>query len=234
MKKRKELNAALPADMQAVEPCADAAPKAKKPYVKPTMQVFPLNCQLLAGSGVSGPPVQVTLSRMPGIDYYWIVRSREDFLYSGPSSLIPSHCYAGWMGFDVQHVGWDFGCADVNDGTSFLSQYAAKAQAIRDYADEVTNCDYFAEGNCTKDKHGYYWYPSGTFLEVNCGIGYLPTPGLTVVATFAGADWDVEDFFDNARFDACSAEDATTFSGTYNGRRFEGTILDSPTLRDTF
>ncbi|MBR1712314.1 MAG: hypothetical protein IJ722_02770 [Alloprevotella sp.] len=50
MEERMKLNSALPADMQAAEPGADAAPKAKKPYVKPTMQVFPLGCQLLAAS----------------------------------------------------------------------------------------------------------------------------------------------------------------------------------------
>ncbi|MBR1712428.1 MAG: hypothetical protein IJ722_03390 [Alloprevotella sp.] len=73
MDKRMNENAALPADMQAAEPCAESAPKAKKPYVKPAMKVFPLDCGLLAASGVSGPPVYLTIRG--GISMYsaWAV-----------------------------------------------------------------------------------------------------------------------------------------------------------------
>ncbi|MBR1712582.1 MAG: hypothetical protein IJ722_04205 [Alloprevotella sp.] len=90
MDERKELNAALPADVPAAEPCADAAPQgAKKPYVKPTMQVFPLNCQMLAASG----PVQVAVSggfSMYGYCYDQLCYERRgditvDDLFTSPS-----------------------------------------------------------------------------------------------------------------------------------------------------
>ncbi|MBR1711971.1 MAG: hypothetical protein IJ722_01015 [Alloprevotella sp.] len=58
MDERKELNAVPPA----------AAPEREKTYVKPAMQVFPLNCGLLAMSGVSGDPVYVTITG--GISMY--------------------------------------------------------------------------------------------------------------------------------------------------------------------
>ncbi|MBR1711813.1 MAG: hypothetical protein IJ722_00185 [Alloprevotella sp.] len=62
MDENMKLNAALPADMRATETGADAAPEREKKYVKPRMQVFPLDCQLLAASGVSGEPVRAGIS----------------------------------------------------------------------------------------------------------------------------------------------------------------------------
>ncbi|MBR1712565.1 MAG: hypothetical protein IJ722_04115 [Alloprevotella sp.] len=61
MDEKMKLNDALSAEVRVAATGADAAPKGAKTYVKPAMQVFELDCGLLVGSGVTAPPVQVTL-----------------------------------------------------------------------------------------------------------------------------------------------------------------------------
>ncbi|MBR1712677.1 MAG: hypothetical protein IJ722_04680 [Alloprevotella sp.] len=217
MKKRKELNAALPGDVRAAEPCADTAPKAKKPYVKPTMQVFPLGCGLLAASGVvTGPPVQITLTPM-GIDYYYVfTRDGNRFTHSG------LHTGAHDGGFCInEHINtpgnWDFKCGDL--GSTFMSKYAAWATALRNDVDDFTDCSSLT-------------YVAWGIETARCGRGILPTPDATPVISFGGGvDWTAEEFFAGAQFDECTGN-GKTFSGTYDGRRFEGTIETMEILGD--
>ncbi|MBR1712138.1 MAG: hypothetical protein IJ722_01875 [Alloprevotella sp.] len=196
---------------------ADAAPeRAKKPYVKPTMQVFKLNCQMLAASGAS---VFVRISPMPAVDYYYTATTTDDeWLYTGPwdSELLDGSFGEGYLcggcGLDILMFGWKFGASDVVGGSSFLSAYASEAARRRDQVDDITDCVY----------HKYRYNFDRYLPWRRCGRGIIDTPGLTPDVFFVGADWDVQDFFENAQFD--TAADDGTFSGTYNGQRFKGRI----------
>ncbi|MBR1712122.1 MAG: hypothetical protein IJ722_01795 [Alloprevotella sp.] len=228
MDERMNENAAPCADERALEAAvamaAGAAPVEKK-YVKPAMQVFPLGCGLLAASVPAGPPVRVAIGVLYGVDYYY-EPGGGCFIYEGPlgfrtrtnttgcgALLDPGVRYTeAGVGSNIETDGWYFECGDVVGGSSFLTQYAAKATAMRSYVDECTDC-------------GNFIWASGGLSSVWCGSGLYPTPGLTPDVAFSGADWDVQDFFANAEFDACSG-DGSTFSGTYDGRRFEGRIND--------
>ncbi|MBR1711962.1 MAG: hypothetical protein IJ722_00970 [Alloprevotella sp.] len=213
MDEKMELNGAPCADVRALEAAAVAVPKGAKKYVKPAMQVFPLGCGLLATSGVvSGPPVQVSLTPM-GIDWY--------HAFAGYSVRHKVFGYLdGTQAVCIAARGWDFECGDL--GSTFMSRYAASATALREYADDLTDCS-----NLT------FW---GTSSWVSCGRGILETPDPTPVISFGagGEGWTAAEFFAGAQFDECSWSGDTTFSGTYQGRRFEGSIKAMEFLSDGY
>ena len=211
MDERMNKNNALPADVPAAETCAESAPQGAKKYVKPAMKVFKLDCGLLAASGVSEPPVQVSLHPV-GIEFYVLLwdcthptGGTANVLYDGTA-----HSCNEFVSGEKE--GWSFGCSDL--GGDFLSKYAASVADLRDYADSRTDCSIMSG-----ELFGGQWL---------CGPGIIDTPGPIPLASFSGADWDVQDFFANAQFDACS--ESGTFSGTYDGRRFEGEISDTKTI----
>ena len=214
---------AAAAEVQPVDASGAAPAEGKKKYVPPTMQVIPLGPQrMLATSGVSGPPVQVQIGSIPGFDYYVSFH-----LYDGggvrvhnPSTgallvtlSAPMHKMCIGTG------GWDVGCAAL--GSSFPALIAARAQAMQDYVDAWTSCDNVkGQGIDLQPGQALRYYDIDNAPWVACGPGLIAPPGFTPFWSDAG--WDMEDFFANAQFDDCS--DDQTFSGTYNGRSFEGTI----------
>ena len=93
-----------------------------------------------------------------------------------------------------------------------MSKYATSVTALRNYADSRTDCSLIT----------VHWTPAD--FRLLCGPGKLGVPSPIPVVSFGdGVDWTASDFFANAQFDACSGN-GSTFSGTYDGRRFEGTI----------
>ncbi|MBR1711889.1 MAG: hypothetical protein IJ722_00580 [Alloprevotella sp.] len=207
MKNETKLDGALCAGVGTADAAQAAPASGKKKYVSPTMQVIPLGPQrMLATSGVSGPPVQVTLTPM-GFDYY------IPLFHCVDGNSVASYDGDGYdcsSAVNIGAHGWDFKCGDL--GSSFMSKYATSVTALRNYADSRTDCSLIT----------VYWTPAD--FRLLCGPGRLEVPSPIPVVSFGdGVDWTASDFFANAQFDACSG-DGRTFSGTYDGRRFEGTI----------
>ena len=210
MNNEKTLAGALCAAEEVADAAQAAPAEGKKKYVPPRMEVIPLGPQrMLATSGE--PPVQVSLYMLAGQDLYW-VPSYGRFYYRDPDRAVQwestdcTYSNGTWFcpGGTGMYVGTPdilFNCSDVVRGSSFLAQYADMVQD----KGGITDCAHFGTA------HDY----------AECGAritGYSLTPQIT----FSGADWDVQDFFANAEFDACSDEEH--FSGTYQGQRFAGTI----------
>ncbi|MBR1712726.1 MAG: hypothetical protein IJ722_04925 [Alloprevotella sp.] len=108
------------------------------------------------------------------------------------------------QGWCIGAKGWDFECRDL--GSSFMSRYAASVGLMQAYLDSRTDCPNFGYGPA-----------------LSCGPGTLMAPSSMPEISFGGGvAWTAAEFFSGAQFDACS--DGTTFSGTYDGRRFEGMI----------
>ncbi|MBR1712580.1 MAG: hypothetical protein IJ722_04195 [Alloprevotella sp.] len=197
MKERMNENAALPAEVRAAETGADAAPKAKKPYVKPTMQVFPLGCGLLAASGVSGPPVTVRLS-VRAVDYYM-----TDW-------CMVSITRTGTLGLDF--------CGTTASGA--WAAQAAELDGIIDgwMAESVNTIDC---PNLHLDCH--HPFNCGDFrrgLALPSKLAALAGPS---VVSIDGADWEPSQFLANA---VLQCDGKGGYSGVYQGQPFTATITE--------
>ena len=225
MNNEKTLAGALCAAEEVADAAQAAPAEGKKKYVPPRMEVIPLGPQrMLATSGE--PPVQVFIDSLYGVSYYYqelVSQSGCDVCHERLGRI------KNTAGFRIEATGWDVDCGDL--GRGFLARYAAAAQGIRDYVDDMTDCSYliahpnYQTGSCAPEKV----FPIPAYCNYGCGSGLLWTPGLVPSVSFSGANWDVQDFFANARFDC---DDGKSFSGTYNGRRFEGTIGEYEVVGD--
>ncbi|MBR1732686.1 MAG: hypothetical protein IJ729_02945 [Alloprevotella sp.] len=219
MNEQMELNGALCADGQTgdVAQAADAAQAAapaegKKKYVPPTMQVIPLGPQrMLATSGL--PPVRITL-------YTYVF---DDYVYAWDNisgRQLTNSDYITWRGklheaptgVCVGAKGWAFECSDL--GSSFPGRYAAANALLNQRMTNVWACTTITNYD-------------PTVVAPRCG-SVISNAGLPLRYAFSAydggvaLDWNAEEFFAGAQFDACSS--SGSFSGTYDGRRFEGRI----------
>ncbi|MBR1712355.1 MAG: hypothetical protein IJ722_02985 [Alloprevotella sp.] len=181
MDERKELNAALPADVQAAEPGADAALGRAKKYVKPTMQVFPLGCGLLA---TSGQPVSVAISFTP-LDYYLSDLCIDPVTRCG-SLVNPEFC-----GKTLSEA-WGGPAAELTE---------IRASWVEESLRVNTRC-------YNRNIHS---------LDELLAVYDWVRPDVVIT----GADWDPEDFFQNADI---KCDGSGGYYGTYMGQSFTVTI----------
>ncbi|MBR1713165.1 MAG: hypothetical protein IJ722_07160 [Alloprevotella sp.] len=209
MDERMNKNNALPADVPAAETCAESAPQGAKKYVKPTTQVFPLGCGLLAVSG-GVPPVTVTV--------LW--QTLDPYLYANIFDIIDPVEVDGRIISEPCEAGCCYHYSDEVELGSF------------------NPCDYLGGGGNMLDAWTRFIedkYPSSrwnSFTESMCyklfaagAAGILDRRSLSPEwfianpsVTIEGADWPIDDFLLNAQFSGENCDDDVI--GTYRGQRF--------------